>query len=217
MKPASLPHLPGALLICAAAFLAGCIGPYTDVRKEEAVLSTTRVVEVVRWSKLDQRYQDQRDDWTGLPTVVAYGVAIPLPRGGRVDWEGDGTLLPMAVTTDALSAYLVATPRDCAGYEAAGAPVPPYAFFRSDGGRWQRITVAEFPATVTEANLLVPLNAEAIAVIRRGPVQAETIRRLNAKLDPDARIINRTGPWPVWEKCMRDVETRKAQEAAAKK
>jgi hypothetical protein len=132
-----------------------------------------------------------------------------------VDWEGDGTLLPMAVATDALAAYLVTTPRDCAGYEAAGAPMPPYVFFRSNGEQWQRITAAEFPAAVTEANLLVPLNAEALAAIRQGQtVQAATIRRLNAKLDPDARTINRAGPWPAWTACAREVEGRRSAELA---
>ena len=215
MKPVRLPRATGTLVLCAAAALAGCVGPYTYVRKEAAALPANRVMEVVRWSKLDHRHEDPRDEWTGLPKVAAYGISIPLPRGGRVDWEGDANLLPMAVATDGISAYIATTPRDCAGYEAAGAPVPPYVFFRSDGEIWTRITAAEFPAAITEANLLVPLNAEALSVIRQGPVQAETIRRLNAKLDPDARIINRAGPWPVWETCMREVEARKAQ--AAKK
>jgi hypothetical protein len=210
-SPASR-HVLAAL--ATAALLAGCSGPYDYIRKEEAVLPANRVVEVVRWSKLAFLNADSRDQWTGLPKVTAYGVSVPLPRGGRVDWEGDGTLLPMAVATDALSAYLVATPRDCAGYEAAGAPTPPYVFFRSDGEQWQRITAAEFPATVTEANLLVPLNTEALAAIRQGSVQAATIRRLNGRLDADARMINLKGPWPAWTACMRDVETRRAMAAA---
>lgn len=216
MTPALPTRTACAFLLGAAAALAGCAGPYDYVRKEEVVLPANRVVEVVRWSKLEFWHDDSRDEWTGLPKVIAYGVSVPLPRGGRVDWEGDGTLLPMAVATDALSAYLVSTPRDCAGYEAAGAPTPPYVFFRSDGEQWRRITAAEFPATVTEANLLVPLNAEALAAIRQGPVQAATIRRLNARLDADARTINRTGPWPAWTACMRDVETRRALAAAKK-
>ncbi len=216
-----IPALPTrttlAFLLCAAAGLAGCAGPYAYVRKEEAVLPGNRAVEVVRWSRLEHRHETPRDEWTGLPKVIAYGVSVPLPRGGRVDWEGDGTLLPVAVATDALSAYLATTPRDCADYEAAGAPVPPYVFFRSQGEQWQKITAAEFPAAVTEANLLVPLNAAALATIRQGGVvQPETIRRLNGQLDADARSINRNGPWPVWASCMREVEMRKAQEAAKK-
>jgi hypothetical protein len=210
-SPASR-HVLAAL--ATAALLAGCAGPYDYIRKEEAVLPANRVVEVVRWSRLEYRNETPRDNWTDLPKVAFNGVSVPLQRGGRADWEGDGTLLPMAVTTDALSAYLVATPRDCAGYEAAGAPNPPYVFFRSDGGQWQRITAAEFPSTISEANLLVPMNADALFAIRQGPVPAATIRRINAKLDVDARTINRTGPWPAWTACMRDVETRRAMAAA---
>jgi hypothetical protein len=204
--------------LAAAACLAGCVGPYSYVHKEQAVQPDGGSIVVTRWNKLGWYYESETrvDAWTGLPPVAAYGVAIPLATGGRVDWEGDGSLLPIAVTRDEFRAYLATTPRDCAAYVAAGEPMPPYVFFRSDGNRWQRIDAAEFPPTIASANLLIPLNPEALAAIRAnaGPLSNATIVRINSRLDPGARTINRTGPWPQWSGCAREVAIRQAQQSS---
>ena len=191
-----------ALGLAMACLLAGCVGPYHYLRKEEAALPDGRSIEVVRWSKLDSRYDEVLDTWTQRPRVASYGISVPLARGGRADWEGDGTLMPIAVATDALNAYLATTPADCAAYAAVGSPTPPYVFFRYDGGRWQRIPAAAFPPAIIDANLLIPLDREAIDAIHLGPVSSETIRRINTRLDSDSRTINRRGPWTTWTSCL---------------
>jgi hypothetical protein len=202
--------------VLAAVCLTGCVGEYSYVHKEQAAQPNGSSIVVTRWNKLGWYYESRPDSWTGLPPVAAYGVAVPLATGGRADWEGDGSLLPIAVTRDEFRAYLATTPRDCAAYVAAGSPMPPYVFFKSDGNRWQRIDAAEFPAGIANANLLVPLNPEALAAIRAsaGPISSESIGRINSRLDASARTINRTGPWPQFAGCAQEVALGQAQQSS---
>lgn len=130
---------------------------------------------------------------------------FPTPDGkGKVVWhnnfrnppEGDSLMLLLVGFVDGVP-YIATRPAGCIAYNHWGRPNPPYVFFRHDGSQWQRITLAEFPAQLKDANVIVgrpdPQN-------RKGTVSVAVVREDNKGLDAHMRTLVRE-PLPASELC----------------
>lgn len=51
--------------------------------------------------------------------------------------------------------YLVTYPAGCIAYNKWARPNPPYIFFKYENERWNRISLAEFPANLSKTNVIV--------------------------------------------------------------
>lgn len=194
-----------AWLMVSAAVLAGCAGG-GRYWKEEVVLPDGHVLMVERTHTLGSQFGGEISDINRPPPAVGFTVAIPLPQGGKALWEGDRSLSPLAVGLKDGAAYLAASPRTCPDYDRWGRPVPPYVFFKYANDAWHRISVAEFPAEIGMANLMIGTDSlQSVREIEHGLVSAEVIRRRNRDTSQHRRNIYRSGT-TGFGACIREFE-----------
>lgn len=130
---------------------------------------------------------------------------FPMPDGkGKVVWhnnarnppEGDSLMLLQVGFVDGV-AYIATRPAGCIAYNHWGRPNPPYVFFRHDGKQWQRTPLAEFPAPLKEANVIV---GRPDPDHRKGTMSLAAVRKDNKGLDAYMRTLVRE-PLPASELC----------------
>ncbi len=196
MNPAS------SWLLVLAVALAGCAGG-GRYWKEEVALPDGRVLMVERRQKLGNPLEREIPDLKFGPPIVRYELDIPVPESKRtVRWETDRSLSPLAIGIKDGTAYVGASPRTCPDYDRWGRPVPPYVFFKHDGTEWKRIEVAEFPAEVRQANLLIGAHEREV---ESGYVSADAVKRGNLETSHSRRNIYRTGT-AGFGACIREFE-----------
>lgn len=71
--------------------------------------------------------------------------------------------------------YIVTTTTTCSSYNKWHRPNPPYVFFKYVGKVWQRIPLAEFPAEVKVANVVINMAKYS------GTLSAKEVKRINEK------------------------------------
>jgi len=122
--------------------------------------------------------------------------AFPTPDGkGKVVWrnnfrnppEGDSLMLLLIGFVDGVP-YIATRPAGCIAYNHWGRPNPPYVFFRHNGKQWQRITLAEFPTQLKEANVIV---GRPDPEHRKGTVSLAAVRENNKGLESYMRTLVR--------------------------
>lgn len=74
--------------------------------------------------------------------------------GHRRPPEGESLMLMILGFANG-TPYIATVAAGCIAYNHWGRPNPPYIFFRFDGKTWQRISAAEFPMELKEANVVV--------------------------------------------------------------
>ena len=88
--------------------------------------------------------------------------------------------------------YVVVSPNLCLSYNKWGRPNPPYVFFKYDGKRWLRISLAEFPAEFKDINVVVSTKAEEKAITTQSLVSADAVKKINSSLEqPEYKAILR--------------------------
>ncbi len=87
--------------------------------------------------------------------------------------------------------YIATHPTGCIAHNKWGRPNPPYVFFRFDGKVWQRIFIAEFPAEIKGANVVIgTLVYELRLTNYQGAIPADEIKRINAEAkNPDVLYL----------------------------
>jgi hypothetical protein len=101
------------------------------------------------------------------------------------DTGGYVEFVPLALHVLQSTAYVIATPVGCLGYNKWGRPNPPYVVLRHDGKTWQRVPLAELPTEFMEVNLVVSASAQyaqELSALRL--VDVANVRRLNASTQP---------------------------------
>lgn len=190
MRRVSFPAVLLVGLVLAGLVLAGCAGGGRYWR-EEVALADGRMLVVERWQELGHPLAREIPDLKFGPPVVGYGLDIPIPGTKKtVRWETDRSLSPLAIGVKEATVYLAASPRTCPDFDRWGRPVPPYVFFKHDGGEWKRIVVEEFPQEIAHANLLVGAQAREV---ESGYVSTDMVRRGNLATSHGRRNIYRSG------------------------
>lgn len=175
--------------------------------KEQVVLPDGREIIVERSHTLGNRFDRELSAINAPPGATAYVVTVPLPDGRKVSWEAEHKdMIPIAVTVEQGTAYLVATPFNCRSYARLGRPVPPFMVFKYEGTQWTRSTIDNLPQEIVEANLLIATDSlRAVNEIDRGLVSAKAIKRLNEAIV--RRHIYRQGVDNyLWGGCLRELE-----------
>lgn len=124
--------------------------------------------------------------------VNRHTISFSIPSTSKtVTWESEfgfepekSSLLPLALDMVGGIPYLVTTTAGCIAYNKWGRPNPPYIFFKFDGKAWQRIPLAEFPAEIKEANVVIgalTLRDERRLTGYSGPLPAVEVRKMNAE------------------------------------
>ena len=132
---------------------------HTKGWKEEVVLHDGRVLVVERHFNLG-----------GYPTPDAHERALidqtitfMLPDSNKkISWKTEykndvpepNSLSPLLLDVVGGVPYLATSPAGCIAYNKWGRPNPPYVLFKYADGAWQRISLQEFPAELTRANLM---------------------------------------------------------------
>jgi hypothetical protein len=155
--------------------------------KEEVLLHDGKKIILERSQTRGGRHEIGQD----IP-VNRHTISFAIPGTGRtVTWDSEfgleierPSLLPLALDVVGGIPYLVTTTAGCIAYNKWGRPNPPYIFFKFDGKAWQRIPLAEFPAEIKEANMVIgalTLRDERRLTGYSGPVPAEEVRKMNAE------------------------------------
>ena len=71
--------------------------------------------------------------------------------------------------------YIATTTTTCTSYNKWDRPNPPYVFFKYVSKEWQRITLAEFPAEIKEANVVINMAKYS------GILSAKEVKDINEK------------------------------------
>ena len=71
--------------------------------------------------------------------------------------------------------FIITTTTTCASYNKWGRPNPPYVVFKYVAGKWQRVPLAEFPAEIKEANVVIDMANYS------GLLSAKEVKRINEK------------------------------------
>jgi hypothetical protein len=131
-------------------------------------------------------------DFGHPPPVVGHRIEIPMSNG-KLKWEGDRSLVPLAIHVDGPTAFVVARPSTCPAYDRWDRPIPPYVVFRNDGTGWKRTTLDQIPSTVSRANLMIgTASKQAVELIERGSIDRRTIEQRNREVGLASETIYRT-------------------------
>lgn len=164
--------------------------------KEEVLLHDGKKMIVER----SQTRGGRREIGQEVP-VAEHVVSFKQPGTGQlVTWKSEqgmepekSSLLPLALEVVAGTPYIVTTPAGCIAYNKWGRPNPPYVVQKFDGKTWQRIPLADFPAEIKEANLVISAlmgQFERRLTGRSAPVAASEIKEINSEArDPNVLYL----------------------------
>ena len=132
---------------------AGFLGFGADSWNEEVLLHDGKKVIVQR----SQSYGGQREVGQSAP-IKQHTISFGLPdTGKKVTWTseygadvGRANFSLLAIHVLAGTPYIVAYPNLCLSYNKWGRPNPPYVFFKYDGKEWQRISLEQFPSSLSD-------------------------------------------------------------------
>lgn len=128
--------------------------------KEEVLLHDGRKIVVERSEQLGGRPTLESRERQTLSQSITFTVP---ETGHRVTWEmsfRNDVPEPNSVNVIVLDIvdgipYIGGYPAGCIAYNKWGRPNPPQILFKYEGSQWQRITLEEFPAQLTRANVIV--------------------------------------------------------------
>lgn len=130
------------------------------------------------------------------PPIKEQSLSFTLPGTDKtISWEdrttediGHANFDLLALHVENGTPYLVTSPNLCISYNKWGRPNPPYVFFKYDGNAWQRIPLSEFPADLTNINLVIQGNEDDLT--SQSPISPEGIRKLNSSfVQPEYHFI----------------------------
>lgn len=131
--------------------------------------------------------------------IAEHTISFHLPNTGQlVTWKTEfgieakkSSLQLLALDVVRGVPYIVTHPTGCIAYNIWGRPNPPYVFFRFDGKGWQRMTLAELPAEIKEANVVIgTLVHERRLAGHQGTIPADEVKRINAEAkNPEVRYL----------------------------
>ena len=180
------------IILLMSLFLSGCALGHSAWWKEEVLLHDGRTIIVDRSHKLGGYPYVASTERTILEEKWQF--VIPGTKE-KVTWIKDGRFPPQGtmltmVLLDILNGvpYIATGPSVCISYNYWGRPNPPYVFFRYDGKTWQRIKLEEFPAELTEANVIV---GRPDYQNRTGTIPIARIKQDNRYLEPHLKKIAR--------------------------
>jgi len=178
------------LLLCL--FMNGCFLGHSAWWKEEVLLHDGQTIIVDRAQKLGGYPYVASTERTILEEKWQF--VIPGTKE-KVTWIKDGRFPPQGtmltmVLLDILNGvpYIATVPSVCISYNYWGRPNPPYVFFKYDGKTWQRIKLEEFPAELTESNVIVGLPDYQN---RTGTIPIARIKQDNRYLEAHLKKISR--------------------------
>ena len=147
------------LVFLLSLLLSGCFLGHSAWWKEEVLLHDGQTIIVDRSQKLGGYPYVASTERTILEEKWQF--VIPGTKE-KVTWIKDGRFPPQGtmltmILLDILNGvpYIATVPSVCISYNYWGRPNPPYVFFKYDGKTWQRIKLEEFPAELTESNVIV--------------------------------------------------------------
>jgi len=202
VEATSLKTVKGLIALLMTGLLVGCASGVRNWQ-EQVILPDGRELIVERSHTLSNRFDREISAINAPPSATAYTVAIPLPNGGKAIWEAEHmNMIPIAVTTDSKTAYLIASPFNCKSYARLGRPEPPFAVFKYEGNRWARVAIEMFPGQISEANLMIDTSNQEI---EKSPISAKTVKRLNEGIV--RRLIYRQGiDKYLWGRCLYELD-----------
>jgi len=180
------------VIILLSLSLSGCALGHSAWWKEEVLLHDGQTIIVDRAQKLG-----------GYPYVASTERTIleekwqfPVPGTYKiVTWKISQERPPKGYSLSLLTVgfvrgapYIATVPAGCISYNYWGRPNPPYVFFKYDGKTWQRIKLEEFPAELTESNVIVGLPDYQN---RTGTIPIARIKQDNRYLETDLKKISR--------------------------
>jgi len=180
------------VIILLSLFLSGCALGHSAWWKEEVLLHDGQTIIVDRSQKLG-----------GYPTLDSHDRSVleekwkfPVPGTYKfVTWKINQERPPKGYSLSLLvvgfvqgAPYIATSPAGCISYNYWGRPNPPYVFFRHDGKTWQRIKLEEFPAELTESNVIV---GRPDYQNRTGTIPIARIRQDNRYLEAHLKKIAR--------------------------
>lgn len=128
--------------------------------KEEVKLHDGQIIVVERYYKLGGYPALDSRDRAALDETVTFK---PHPTGKEIIWRTDFrdsvpepnslNLLLLDVVKDV--PYIATYPVGCIAYNKWKRPNPTYIFFKYENDEWKQISLAEFPAELTRANVII--------------------------------------------------------------
>lgn len=175
--------------------MAGLFGFGGTSWKEEVLLHDGRKIVVERWHKRGGRHEI-----TSAPPVKEQSITFTVPETNKtLTWRdkysedvGSANFEILALHIQDGTPYIVLTAYGCLSYNKWGRPNPPYVIFIHDGKEWQRIQMAELPASFKDINLVIDTSNNEKRLSSLGNISAELIRGFNNSLtQPEYKTILR--------------------------
>jgi hypothetical protein len=162
--------------------------------KEEVVLHDGRKIIVERTDRLGGYTTiDSRERQT-LDAIIRF----TLPESNKsITWKTDFNQNSPEINSlnllvlDIVNGipYIAAYPAGCIAYNKWKRPNPPYVFFKHDGNEWKRISLEEFPAELSQVNVIVGRPSDELA---KAYYTVEDIKELNSPIkQPEYQSIVR--------------------------
>lgn len=172
---------------------AGGISSRTMSWQEEVLLHDGRIVIAERHYKLGGYSTPASTDRTAVNQTVTF--TVPGLKQ-RIVWETDFrdsvpepnslNLLLFDVVKDI--PYIATYPAGCIAYNKWQRPNPPYVLFKYEQGRWQRISMVEFPGELKTTNVIVGRPATELL---KSYYTTEGVEARNYYLEPQYKSILR--------------------------
>ncbi|MDO8742743.1 MAG: hypothetical protein Q7J45_04435 [bacterium] len=170
--------------------------------KEEVQLHDGTKVVVNRTQTRGGRHEIGQETPIDRHTII-----FNLPRTDQaVIWETESgsepeksSLILLALDVVGGVSYVVTTPAGCVAYNKWQRPNPPYVVFKFEMQAWQRVALADFPAQIKEANVVIgTLIREKQLTDHPGVLPATEVRRLNEEAkNPDVRYLREFVRQPI--------------------
>lgn len=149
-----------------------------DSWKEEVLLHDGSKIIVNR----SQSYGGNHEIGQEVP-IAEHKVSFTLPGAHKeITWVStygsgadDSDLILNALDVLNGVPFIITTTTTCASYNKWGRPNPPYVVFKYIRGKWQRVPLAEFPAEIKEANVVIDMAKYS------GLLSAKEVKRINEK------------------------------------
>lgn len=162
--------------------------------KEEVVLHDGKKIIVERTDRLGGYSTIASRERQTLDEIIRF----TLPGSNKaITWKTDFresspgpnglNLLVLDIVKDV--PYIAAYPAGCITYNKWKRPNPPYIFFKYDGTEWRRIQLEEFPAELSQVNIIVGRPSDELA---KPYYTAEDVKEINSPIkQPEYRSIVR--------------------------
>lgn len=176
-----------------------------DSWKEEVLLHNGQKLIVERSQSYGGRHEIGQP-----PPIKEWSITFTLPNSNKpITWKtefsediGSASLILLALDVVKGVPYIVTTTAGCLAYNKWGRPSPPYVIFKYDHNAWQRISLAEFPAEIKEANVVGDTQTHGKELAKHaGVVTAKEVDQINGFYSQDVLYLKVFVRSPLSENC----------------